>query len=190
MGSEEKIAAARDEWVRKTIGPNIGACQSPMEELLLLAFLNHEWTMKPGTDVEDSNVCIAFRYTIEGPRYFVGWWYCQESNHAVYLFQQTHVPARGKAYKADFAAYVTEWRPEHHGYIESVFMKCVIEVDGHDFHERTKKQASHDKARDRAMAKDGWHVLRFTGSDVYADADACVDEVIDFIESKVSEGAK
>lgn len=43
----------------------------------------------------------------------------------------------------------------------------VIECDGHDFHERTKQQASHDKARDRHFQRKGWKVIRFTGSDIW-----------------------
>lgn len=45
----------------------------------------------------------------------------------------------------------------------------VVECDGHDFHERTKQQASHDKARDRHFQRKGWKVVRFTGSDIWRD---------------------
>jgi len=53
----------------------------------------------------------------------------------------------------------------------------AIEVDGHDFHERTKEQAARDKARDRALITAGWTVLRFSGSEVWRDAFRCVQEV-------------
>lgn len=43
----------------------------------------------------------------------------------------------------------------------------VIECDGHDFHERTKKQAEHDRRRDREMLSAGIPVLRVTGSEVW-----------------------
>jgi len=49
----------------------------------------------------------------------------------------------------------------------------VIEVDGHDYHERTKEQARRDRARDRAMLWRGWLPLRFTGQEVWQDATAC-----------------
>lgn len=42
----------------------------------------------------------------------------------------------------------------------------AVELDGHDFHERTKQQASRDKKRDRSLLSKGWSVIRFTGSDV------------------------
>jgi very-short-patch-repair endonuclease len=46
---------------------------------------------------------------------------------------------------------------------------AVIECDGHDYHERTKDQASYDKARDRFCQANGHLVLRYTGSDIWGD---------------------
>lgn len=54
----------------------------------------------------------------------------------------------------------------------------IIELDGHDYHERTKAQASHDKKRDRHFTKKGWQVLRYTGSDVWKSPSACAREAI------------
>lgn len=54
----------------------------------------------------------------------------------------------------------------------------AIEVDGHDFHERTKEQAQRDRSRDRELTAAGWRVLRFTGREVYQDAGKCVREVL------------
>jgi len=53
----------------------------------------------------------------------------------------------------------------------------VIECDGHNFHEKTKEQARSDKRRDRTMVYTGARILRFTGSEIWADPDACVDEI-------------
>ena len=44
---------------------------------------------------------------------------------------------------------------------------AVIECDGHQFHERTKKQAEHDKKRDRRLQELGYPVLRVTGSEIW-----------------------
>jgi very-short-patch-repair endonuclease len=57
-------------------------------------------------------------------------------------------------------------------------VRIAVELDGHDFHERTKEQASKDKKRDRVLAANGWVVLRFTGSDVYRDPAAVLDEIV------------
>ena len=59
----------------------------------------------------------------------------------------------------------------------------VIEVDGHDYHERTKEQAEYDKSRDRFMTATNVKVLRFTGREVYLDAEACALEVLTYVFS-------
>jgi len=74
-------------------------------------------------------------------------------------------------YRADFA-----W-PES---------KIVIEADGHEYHERTKEQAARDRKRDRVMQRAGWMVLRFTGSEIHADAAACAREVWAAHEDRIS----
>lgn len=43
----------------------------------------------------------------------------------------------------------------------------AIEVDGHEFHEKTKTQASHDKKRDRYLLSMNIPVIRYTGTEVY-----------------------
>lgn len=43
----------------------------------------------------------------------------------------------------------------------------AIECDGHEFHERTKQQASSDRARDRELLEMGLATIRFTGSDIH-----------------------
>jgi very-short-patch-repair endonuclease len=71
-------------------------------------------------------------------------------------------------YKADFVIGLTEYPTQ----------RVVVECDGHDFHERTKEQAAHDRKRDREMQSAGFKVFRFTGSEIYRDAFKCADEVI------------
>jgi very-short-patch-repair endonuclease len=62
----------------------------------------------------------------------------------------------------------------------------VVECDGHDFHERTKEQAARDRSRDRAMQRDGFIVMRFTGSELYKSPIYRAFEVIDVL--KVTRG--
>ena len=54
----------------------------------------------------------------------------------------------------------------------------VIECDGHDFHERTKEQAVHDRKRDRAMTEAGIIVLRYTGSEIWRNPFACARQAV------------
>lgn len=60
--------------------------------------------------------------------------------------------------------------------------KFVVECDGHEFHERTKLQAARDRKRDRAFAAAGIPVLRFTGSEIWADAIGCAEVIGRFAE--------
>lgn len=56
--------------------------------------------------------------------------------------------------------------------------ELLIECDGHDFHERSKEQARRDKRRDRELQSDGFKVLHFTGSEIWADPLACAQEAL------------
>ncbi|MBA2502348.1 MAG: DUF559 domain-containing protein [Pyrinomonadaceae bacterium] len=57
--------------------------------------------------------------------------------------------------------------------------KIIVECDGHDFHEKTKVQAAHDKRRDRILQSLGYKVFRFTGSEIHNNAISCALEVFD-----------
>ena len=59
--------------------------------------------------------------------------------------------------------------------------KVAVECDGHNFHERTKEQAAHDRSRDRELIIDGWTVLRFTGSEIHKDPSRCAEQIMDAI---------
>jgi very-short-patch-repair endonuclease len=52
----------------------------------------------------------------------------------------------------------------------------AIELDGHEYH-KTKYQRTHDAQRDRWLYGQGWHVLRFTGTEIYNNLDGCIDEI-------------
>lgn len=58
-----------------------------------------------------------------------------------------------------------------------------VELDGHDFHERTKEQAKRDKSRDRELQASGWVVLRFTGSEVFNDPYECASETMSTLQN-------
>ena len=59
-----------------------------------------------------------------------------------------------------------------------------IELDGHEWHEKTKRQAEYDKKRDRYLAAKGWHILRFTGAEIFRDPDKAIEEVVSFCKAK------
>ena len=53
----------------------------------------------------------------------------------------------------------------------------MVEVDGHAFHERTREQAIRDRRRDRNLLREGFRVIRFTGSEVFGNPSGCAKEV-------------
>lgn len=131
-------------------------CESPIEELFLAA-LYADHTLSPTP--------IHFMASAELPAnpYF---------DQAVFVFAQ--VPFG--AYRVDFAI-LDASLPTSMGKPRLL----VVECDGHDFHERTKEQARRDKQRDRFLVSKGCRVLRFTGSEIWADPEKCADEVIDHL---------
>jgi very-short-patch-repair endonuclease len=83
-----------------------------------------------------------------------------------------HLQVRIGGYRVDLVAAVDD---TEHG-VRGVL---AIECDGHEFHERTKAQAARDRRKDRLFQAHGVPLFRFTGSEIWADADACADEALD-----------
>jgi len=90
------------------------------------------------------------------------------------IVPQHEVVVAGAKYRLDFA-------------IDPEEERIAVECDGHEFHERTKEQAARDKGRDRALQAAGWRVLRFTGSEIWADPGKCAREVHGMIGSHGSD---
>lgn len=87
-------------------------------------------------------------------------------NHsAVHFAQQVKIGQ----YRADFVFTVEDPAGKS--------CRLVVEIDGHDFHERTKEQAQRDKARDRYMTGEGIQVMRYTGSEIWANPFAAIEEI-------------
>ena len=66
--------------------------------------------------------------------------------------------------------------------VEHVF-SIVVELDGHDFHEKTKEQAQKDKDRDRSLTRAGYKIMRFTGSEISISAKSQLDQAGDISET-------
>lgn len=128
-------------------------CESPIEELLLAALFkdhrNHEFGMIFMGNLEPSD------------RFIQG--------ETIYIYQQAKVGP----YRVDFLIRDASVPLEVNA---PRFM--VVECDGHDFHERTKEQARRDKQRDRFFQSRGYKVLRFTGSEIFADPEEVASEVL------------
>lgn len=64
------------------------------------------------------------------------------------------------------------------GNINHIGFTMAIEIDGHDWHEKTKSQAIKDKKREREIIKNNINMIRFSASEVYSNAKYCVKESI------------
>lgn len=56
--------------------------------------------------------------------------------------------------------------------------RIAVEADGHPWHERSPEQAARDRARDRALQRAGWMILRFTGTELVRDGGGCAREIL------------
>lgn len=79
------------------------------------------------------------------------------------------------AYRVDFLIYAVDLRGE-----EPDWRRLIVECDGHHFHERTREQATRDKARDRDLILKGYDVFRFTGSELWRDPWQSAEQVFDW----------
>lgn len=82
-----------------------------------------------------------------------------------------------KKYIADIAI-VNKENPEE--------VICVVECDGHDYHEKTKEQAAHDRSRDRVFQSEGIPIFRFTGSEIHKDPRGCLNEIRVFLKKIIA----
>lgn len=142
---------------------------SPIERKLLLAFLGYE-----SEDISDGRTVTANHLKIV---FGVGGGCLPDL--AIEL-QSVVGP-----YRADFLLSLSELGPG--GVVTTTL---YVEADGHDFHERTKKQAAHDKKRDRFFTAEGHTLLRFTGSEIHHDAPKCAAEVMKVLLGRQTEAMK
>lgn len=57
----------------------------------------------------------------------------------------------------------------------------VIEIDGHNFHEKTKEQVKQDNTKNRDYLKWGVVPIRFSGSEVYNNPLKCAEETFETV---------
>jgi very-short-patch-repair endonuclease len=153
---EREDAEIRIDSVLKTLE----MCESVVEQKFLLhmiQILNAEAVF-----VSDDFIHIAGHDEFDG---FVA------------IYPQAQIAIGSHNYRADFL-FVYKTR---HPFTEH--FRLVVEIDGHDYHERTKKQAMRDKQRDRLMQMEGYVVFRFTGSEIYHGCSKAVWEVHDYMRT-------
>ncbi len=141
----------------RTPAIDVSKCDSPIEELMLRALASV--AIRDGHVLLGEGWCSVPGLTDPPPEWLT-------------VAQQVKIPP----YRADFVLRATK---------QELSSRLVVECDGHAFHERTKAQARRDKKRDRKLLAAGYPTVRFTGSEIHADADACATEVIALVRSRL-----
>lgn len=94
-----------------------------------------------------------------------------DDRHRVTIKPQRKLELDNQTYKIDFMVESTDGKT-----------KIAIEIDGHEFHEKTPQQAQRDRERERSIVRHGYTIFRFTGSEVFRNARKCAEEVIALID--------
>ena len=90
--------------------------------------------------------------------------------------KQKEIQCGKKKYRVDFFIPVIYKNQEN---------KCfVVECDGHEFHQKTKEQVEKDNIRIRDLQKQGYEVIRFSGTEIWHRPYKCADEILKIILSK------
>lgn len=120
---------------------------------------------------------------------FLAWWIIETANRGLShdplgleLCRQHSVAlSDDKNYRLDFVVVPDdkdEWFEASNKGIH--YPDIAVELDGHEWHERTKEQVAYRNQRDRALQAEGWKVFHFSGSEAVRRPLECVTEVMDF----------
>lgn len=163
--SANDLIRAGTERRKKEITELLNLCESPVEQILLAALYEY-WQADANTTLNRIQCHLAANYPAWDGIFLA----CAEPQRS------PETALTDNIYRADLYIFITRFRhnldktwPE--------FGRLVVEVDGHDYHERTKAQASYDKKRDRDLILEGYRVIRFSGSDVYNHPHECAEDI-------------
>ena len=65
--------------------------------------------------------------------------------------------------------------------INGLTMGYVVEIDGYQWHEKSKEQARIDKEKDRAYLRNNFIPVRFAGFEVYHNPEGCIHELFEIM---------
>jgi hypothetical protein len=144
-------------------------CESPIEQLMgvMLAFAFND-TSNP------------YPWVGSGP---------EVHRLEAWVDNQVWIEVHERSYRIDFVIYIKDREVCLKNNRPKIY-SIAVECDGHDFHEKTKEQAAHDKMRDRDLAEVFDLVLHYTGSEIYKGT--VIDDIYERIEAffaKIGRGA-
>lgn len=90
--------------------------------------------------------------------------------------KQQEIQGKSKKYRVDFLIPVF--------YTNQGGKMFVVECDGYEFHQKTKKQVEEDNKRHRELQSMGYEIIRFSGTEIYHAPRRCALEVKNIILSK------
>lgn len=101
------------------------------------------------------------------------------------LTQQSVQTSSGHSYRLDFEIRDKSWYRGVPAIDQAMRLgipvtKIAVEVDGHEFHEKTREQVAHRNRRDRDLQTDGWKVFHFSGAEIVRDPKRCATEVLTY----------
>lgn len=88
------------------------------------------------------------------------------------VYPQYEIETKDKKFIVDFNVFLE---------CEDCYKELIVECDGHDFHEKTKKQVAHDNEREYAIKMSGYDILRFSGSQIYNNPFKVANDVFDYL---------
>jgi hypothetical protein len=162
---------------RRLWGHHLELCESEIEQAFLAAYLRLLDSRMHDTDDPDGRHDYAVTTSIDGAQAVERG--AIDVDMPVCRLDLIIVQPQVNQYRPDFVVWRTIADPTGGEPIRSG--QAAVECDGHDFHERTREQAEHDKKRDRLLQKWGLNVLRFTGSRLWNNAAGCAKEVDEFL---------
>lgn len=78
--------------------------------------------------------------------------------------------------------YFSGYIPDFALILNGLPMGYVIEIDGYQWHEKSKEQARIDKEKDRAYLRNNFIPIRFAGFEVYHNPEGCIHELFEIIK--------
>ena len=150
-------------------------CESPIEELMLLALAVASASMGAPALIDEGHPSPFDEREVDSglvtiqPQVIVGKYRVDfEVGYHLMLGPEERNERRGQGEPVEPVPGDLTW---HRAVV-------IVECDGHDFHEETKEQASHDKRKDRDLQTAGFTIFRYSGSDVWNDCVKAAEEVV------------
>ena len=89
--------------------------------------------------------------------------------------KQSEIECNKNVYRVDFLIPVI--------FYKNIRRIYIVECDGYEFHQKTKEQVQNDYIRQRNLEMAGYRIIKFTGSEVYNNAQDCALQVLKYIQN-------